>query len=310
MLAAPRTGYVPKITLLRRWHRTCCNRPAMRALALVAVVLLPSCTLYFGDGGDDAPYPVEPDPFPPDAAVLPPDPDPVGLFARCEDGKRYVTQGGAGPHDTPGHGLGTPAGSCPGGCRSAVVECLGNDCTNALAALCTTAATTGASCALQGTTCSGTATAGCAQTSTCGQALDGGSCTCSGSKYACTNTPAMAAVHAKLVGKWKGTATTPWVAPYPVSIWIYPDGTYWAECTTTAYCNAFYYGGDGPHPWRRIKLLSASDTLGAWADIGVFTSFNIGAISSLFVNDTTLTFTFNASWHNCSQPITYSLTRE
>ena len=93
-------------------------------------------------------------------------------------------------------------------------------------------------------------------------------------------------------------------------MWVYPDGTYWAECASTSCYTAFYYGGDGPHPWRKINVLSETSQLGATADIGMFYDHNIGALTSLFVDATTLRFKFYASWFTCTQPFDVSLTRD
>jgi hypothetical protein len=100
-------------------------------------------------------------------------------------------------------------------------------------------------------------------------------------------------------------------APYPITLWIYPDGTYWPDCAND-HCSAFYYGGDGPAPDRKITILSTSPTAGAWAniviDFGLLTP-DTGALSSLVVDATTLRFTFFASWSGCDQPFDVNLTR-
>jgi len=91
------------------------------------------------------------------------------------------------------------------------------------------------------------------------------------------------------------TSTTPGFAPpYPITLWIYPDGTYWPECDLE-HCSAFYYGGDEPAPDRKITILSTSDTVGSWADISIdfgLITPNTGTLSALVVDATTLRFTF------------------
>lgn len=296
------------------------TRHALAALLLVAA--LPGCGLYFGhEHGDD----IVGDPFYPDAGPNPghpyPDaPDPPGgggggTFARCEDGVvRSIGLASLPAGDMPGHGAGTLIGHCAtSSCQSAIAECTGNNCQAAMNYVCTAPATLGAPTTLQGSACSTpNDTVSYGETTTCGQAVGGGTCTCDGSSFDCTPSSPTAQVHAQLVGKWSGMVYPPSFAqPYPVSLWIYPDGTYWADAPSgPTYTNAFYYGGDGPHPWRRIDVLATSDTLGAYANIGIFTDFNVGALSSLFVSSTTLTFTYNASWQSCGQPFTFQLTRQ
>ena len=124
----------------------------------------------------------------------------------------------------------------------------------------------------------------------------------------------MPTVQADLVGKWSGLVTPPsFSQPYAVSLWIYPDGTYWAECTNgVSYCTPFYYGGNGPHPDRKLTILSTSPTAGAWANIGIYfggSPPNTGAVSALVVDAHQLRFTFFASWFGCGQPFYFDLSR-
>jgi len=276
----------------------------MRYALLATVLALSGCTLYFdGPGGDDEP------PTLPDSGPHPiPDAPAVGM-ARCEGSKLYLVD-----YDDfgnqPGHGQGTQVGSCGTGCKSAAVLCDGPSCPSVQGALCTAAPSTGKQCQLVGTQCSGTGTIDCPQSTTCGYSVPSSTCTCVNGLYSCSTDSAIAGVQAQLVGRWRGTVTPPSFAqPYQVSLWIYPDGTYWGE-SLDATIPTFYYGSDGPHPWRKIQVLSTSPTAGSWADVGVFTSFNVGALSALIVTSTKLTFTFNASWHNCGQPFYFNLTRE
>jgi hypothetical protein len=90
-----------------------------------------------------------------------------------------------------------------------------------------------------------------------------------------------------------------------------PDGTYWPDCALQ-HCSAFYYGGDGPSPQRKITILSASPSVGSWADIAIdFGNArpNLSSLSALVVDATTLRFTFSASWFSCGQPFDFNLTR-
>lgn len=231
---------------------------------------------------------------------------------RCENTKLYRTEWDQ-FHQAP-HGAGTQIGSCPNGCMSAAVLCNQASCPSGQE-LCAAEPSTGKQSQLDGSYCTGSATIESPQSTTCGFTVPGSTCTCANGEYSCTPRSDIAGVQATMVGKWRGTVRPPsFSQPYQVSLWIYPDGSYWGECTggagASASCLAFYYGGDGPHPWRKISVLSTSATEGAWADINQFESFNTGAISALVATSTKLTFTYNASWHNCGQPFYFDLTRE
>jgi hypothetical protein len=216
-------------------------------------------------------------------------PPPVERMLRCEDGKVRELFVQELSEEFSGHGAGAVIGYCPDGCRSASFVCNDNNCTGADSSLCEMAPASGQACEPGHPLC-----ADCPCT-----AGGGGDCAA----------PELAAVHARLVGKWRGMVMPPtFTTPYEVSLWIYPDGTYWAECDREN-CLAFYYGGDGPHPGRKITVRSAAVT-GATADIAVFKGTPSGVLSALVVDDTRLTFTFNASWHNCNSPFFFDLARE
>lgn len=278
----------------------------MRAALLV---LLSGCSLYFTEShsGDDIPppYPL------PDAAV------PVidggrasGDMARCEDGLLYRV-GGDPRWDQAPHGAGALIGRCENPCRSAAVMCSSPSCEEAQT-LCTAPASVGETCALAGTSCAGDTTLACPASTACSEPVTGSSCTCRSGVYACAQSTPAAVTQGKLVGKWRGTVTTPWVAPYTMSLWIYPDGSYWPECSDVG-CSGFYYGLDGASPERKLKVLSTSATLGSWASIAI--DFGGGApttgeLSALVVDGTHLRFTYSASWLSCGQPISVDLVRE
>jgi hypothetical protein len=291
----------------------------MRAHA-VMVLLLSGCSLYLGppsSSGDDSPPPDGRVTTPPDAGTLPDAWTPIdggapsGEMARCENGQLYaVPDSGLG--DPPGHGAGRALGQCPGACRSAAVSCTRSDCRDAAETLCAAPISIGATCSLQGTACRGSGAIDCPESTACSTPVVGSTCTCTNGAYRCAQDTPAAKTQADIVGRWRGMVTPPeFAAPYPITLWIYPDGTYWPECEDT-YCSAFYYGGDGPSPDRRITILSTSDSVGAWADITIdfgFSPPNLGALSALVVNATTLRFTFSASWHGCGQPFGFDLTR-
>jgi hypothetical protein len=274
-------------------------------IVLMSCVVLAGCSLYFK---------AEPPSSGIDGGVIEPGGDdtnnPIAM-ARCEDGTLREIHVMDYQPDQPSHGAGDMIGHCASTCRSAAWQCPGNDCSGAEHALCEATASEGAICSLEGAPCT-SPIATCPQTSTCGESLTGPTCACSDGTYHCTQQPLTAAVQQQLVGKWQGMVhPPPFSDDYAVSLWIYPDGTYWAECDAQD-CTAFYYGGDGPHPRRTITVLSADETRGAWADIGIYFGLatpNMGAIQSLVVTDTTLRFTFAASWFGCGQPFQFDLRR-
>ena len=302
----------------------------MRAHVLL-LFAVSGCSLYFGQStpGDDSP--------PPDARVTrdggtrwpdarvtdggtpwPDAPWPIdggasgAEMARCEDGQIYAAPAHTGYGDSPGHGAGRLIGHCPDACRSAVVACATSDCQNAAESLCEAAASPGATCALDGTACHGNSTIECPESTTCGTAVVGSSCACVNGAYRCKQETLAAATQAAIVGKWRGIVTPPsFATPYPITLWIYPDGTYWPDAPGD-HTSAFYYGGDGPSPDRRITIQSTSATLGSYADLTVdfgFSPPNHGAVSALVVNATNLRFAFYASWFDCSEPFDINLTR-
>ena len=283
---------------------------------LMLLMSLSGCSLYFNthDGvGDDRVDAGDPDLHPlPDAAA------PVAMV-RCEDGTLREVHVEEYAVDLPTHGAGDLVGHCAGGtgCASAAYACLGGDCDGAYDALCNAPPSTGEACALAGTACSASDPIACPQSTKFGPAVPRGTCTCGAGGMSCAPGPGVAALQQQLVGKWQGTVTSPFAAPYTVSVWIYPDGSYWAECDpdsddANGRCTAFYYGGDGPKPLRKLAILATDNDNGAYADIAIdfaTASPNIGAIQSLSVSDTALQFTFFASWNGCTQPIVFSLTR-
>jgi hypothetical protein len=283
-------------------------------LVLGVALSAPACSLYFPSRADDA-APVPDAGVVPDAAVGGPSGPggDAGTMARCEDGTLYAVSVRDFQPTQPGHGAGIAFARCAGACRSAAVACSAGDCRSAAAGLCGAAPSQGAGCELEGVACAAGETIECPQTTTCGIAVAGQACACAGdSRYHCVPHSPVAAVQASLVGKWEGSVLPPnFASPYRVSLWIYPDGTYWAESEATG-MPAFYYGGDGPHPERRIEILSATPAEGAVANIGIYFgghSANVGALSALVVDATSLRFTFFASWFGCGQPFLFSLRR-
>jgi hypothetical protein len=278
---------------------------------ILLLAVLPACSLYFGTPngqtgsnddttGDD--YPV------PDAA------DTGTYVARCEGATLY--QVGELPYEPtqPPHQQGSVIGHCANACRSSSVVCSDATCSNADAALCDAPASLGQLCDLEATSCG---TVGqmidCPVSTTCGISAPAHRCVCTTShQYACSELEPVVSTQAALVGTWQGTVMPPsFTQPYHVSLWIYPDGTYWAQAEGATE-PAFYYGGDGPYPSRKIEILSYVDNAGAVANIGIWFGGdppNTGALSGLVVDATHLRFTFYASWFGCDQPFFFDLTR-
>lgn len=284
------------------------------ALALVAtpfVLALASCTLYFENDDDrvdwDDDVPLGPQPPDPDEP-LPPD-DGAPVLIRCEDG--VLRKGAFGWHDTtPNHGVGPEVGRCAGSCKAASAVCAtATDCNAAAIEVCTAAPAGAPASPLEGEACSPGETVASPAATRCGQSVPGATCGCTAGALACTEATPIAATHAAMVGKWRGTAQTSFDGrAYPVGLWIYPDGSYWAE--TAGFEPAFYYGFNGPHPDLRFQLLSVDPVAGAYGDLTSWVSDPTGQVSALVVTPTQLSFTYHAAWHNCAQPITFDLTRE
>lgn len=275
----------------------------MRPLLLV---VLSGCALYIAE-----PHPQDQPPPPPPVHT---DPGPTFDMVRCEDSvvfgidadRTYVPGG-----TMPGHGVGDRLTTCIAPCASSSAWCDSSGCDGAIANVCGAPASTGKTCELAGSDCQGSETIACPQSLSCAQTLTSASCTCTQGKYRCSELTPVAETQQALVGKWRGMVTPPsFAAPYEVSLWIYPDGTYWPEGGIDA---AFYYGGDGPHPDRKISVLSVSPTAGASAEIGIFfgsSPASIGAITGLTVDATSLRFTYTDAWIDCTRQFTYVLARE
>jgi hypothetical protein len=294
----------------------------MRSYAL-ALVLVSGCSLYFTPHGeDDGPIadarPAPPDGLPIfDGGALPdaygfPDARAGDTMARCEDGQLYAVSFDRNFPTTPVHGAGRVIGTCPGACQSAAVFCARSDCSDAAQSLCTAPTSHGATCSLDGARCQGASTIACPASTTCDSAVAGSTCACTDGAYRCTPLTPAAATQAALVGKWRGTVTIPdFGLTYPLTLWIYPDGSYWPQAEGPSQ-TAFYYGGDGGSPRRKLTVLSTSDTAGSWANIAIDFGYSpplTGAISALSVDATTLRFTYAPSWDTCARLFYYTLRR-
>ncbi len=86
----------------------------------------------------------------------------------------------------------------------------------------------------------------------------------------------------KIVGKWIGYVTTPWINPYNVQLEIFSDGNYSAHSlspykypqSSTIEYPAFYYGTDSDSELKKIQLDSIDQD-----------GFASGEISILFYDD-------------------------
>jgi hypothetical protein len=287
----------------------------MRIHALI-LTLVTGCSLYFPPssppGDDDEP---RPDAGPPrDASPPLPDAPPSGaLEARCEDGQLYAVPVAVFPNEPAGHGAGRLVGRCPDGCRSAATLCSTSTCRDAAATLCEAPISLGATCPLEGRACRGTDAIACPESTACTTAVPGSTCQCVNGAYQCRQLTDAARTQALLVGKWRGMVTTPGFAPpYAISLWIYPDGTYWPEALEPNR-SAFYYGGDGPSSQRRLTILSTSETTGSWGDLTIDFGLgtpNMAEVNALTVDATTLRFTYIPSWSDCGRTFDILLTRE
>jgi hypothetical protein len=233
-------------------------------------------------------------------------------MARCEDSRLYVVEN-VDPFHGPPHGAGRRAGTCEGPCGSAAAFCQTADCAQEAQTLCNAPASIGATCEFEGEACQGTEWLACPHAAACGITVPGSTCLCTDGVFRCVPATAAPAVQAALVGKWQGTVTPPFAGPYPTTLWIYPDGTYWTE-GASGVSSTFYYGGDGPSPDRRIMVLSSSDRVGAVAEVAIeFTSPtpSIGELSALVAGDTVLQFAYSPSWtgDSCNTPFEVTLTR-
>ena len=90
--------------------------------------------------------------------------------------------------------------------------------------------------------------------------------------------------HAREVvaGQWQGVVTTPWVAPYAVTLGFTSDGGYSAHCDQNSdfgggsgCCRAFYYGSDLDSDLKRWTLSSVNEQGTVAGDIDI--AFHYGA---------------------------------
>ncbi len=119
------------------------------------------------------------------------------------------------------------------------------------------------------------------------------------------------------IGRWQGTATSPWVDPYAVEIEFFENNQYSAQTTDGSGTTAFYYGSDEDHPSKICKIksfgMARSGELTADADIYIYFSPNSIVLDELqdikFVNDYDhLQFRFIHNGRN--GPILYDLERK
>jgi hypothetical protein len=123
-----------------------------------------------------------------------------------------------------------------------------------------------------------------------------------------SNTPA--AVQRRMVGQWKGTATSPWIPPYPVTVQFFSNGQYSARCTNGASV-AFYYGSDADDPSKTFQITSI-DATGANGNIVIFFfagDTNLDSLTgiNLTSDNKNLKFEF---WHGRYGPVNFDLVRQ
>jgi hypothetical protein len=288
----------------------------MRFAPLVAVFCLSGCVLYFGEGDDDAPGPVDP---PPDAGPV--GEDPMYCFAAmgCIDGVVVTTPEYYGEiYDCPDWDNGVPVKTCEHGCSpNAFFEyCEDGPCDPARAdrfcyeppepVRCTQE---GEACATEG------ATDGCAAYPLCGGVVPIGACTCTGGAWVCEESCNAGlcgpdAVAAAMIGTWRGTVDPPEFSdPYEVTIEFRADGSYRATCG--AGCDSvFYYGYDDDGPEHKYRVVGQT-TVGALAVITIKFwegDFQEGELSGLEIVGDRMTFMFDTAWlDDCSRTFAFDL---
>jgi hypothetical protein len=83
-----------------------------------------------------------------------------------------------------------------------------------------------------------------------------------------------------MVGTWVGCVTTPWTAPYWVTITFRWDGTYSAradENRDALASSAFYYGTDADSPLKVYELNDLQDDLEGVGQIDIV--FDVGTVT-------------------------------
>jgi hypothetical protein len=67
-----------------------------------------------------------------------------------------------------------------------------------------------------------------------------------------------------MIGTWTGTATTPWVAPYTVTL-VFDTYTHYSAKSSGTSTTALYYGSDEDSPLKRYSvddILASGDAVG------------------------------------------------
>ena len=114
----------------------------------------------------------------------------------------------------------------------------------------------------------------------------------------------------RILGTWRGVATTPWTAPYGVEITFGADLHYSAHCLDTSGCLAFYYGQDSDAPTRVYDLVDVLanhegvGTIYVWPSAGSWT----GHLQRVTFRGDASRLTFEFSNGN-NAPILYDVVR-
>jgi hypothetical protein len=114
-----------------------------------------------------------------------------------------------------------------------------------------------------------------------------------------------------MLGTWSGCVTTPWVAPYWVSITFREDGTYSGTALVQSDAQpAFYYGTDADSPAKVYALNDLQDSLKGLGQIDIVfsvDSVNRGDLRNIMLMGDQLEFEF---FHRGQYgPLTYRLHR-
>jgi len=119
-------------------------------------------------------------------------------------------------------------------------------------------------------------------------------------------------VQRHMIGKWQGTVTTPWIAPYQVTMEFFSNGQYSAHSMIGSPSVALYNGTDADSPVKTYRIISldaagANGKIVVLFDIGTTTEDDLRAIN-LSNNNNSLKFEM---WHLSNYgPLKFDLTRQ
>ncbi|MDB4970386.1 MAG: hypothetical protein JWN44_6075 [Myxococcales bacterium] len=107
-----------------------------------------------------------------------------------------------------------------------------------------------------------------------------------------------------MVATWRGTATSPWVAPYQVEIAFAADGTYLARTTDGSGQQPFYYDKDPEHD--RYEVVDLQPNGKATGNLYLEWLSSADALAQIALDDNLTHLTFEYS-HFGAGPVVYDL---